>query len=113
MLDADHPLFVRVVDRRKITDYLLSQASAKADSRYRFFTSFGFDPDDPQRLIDAIHRHPETGLVTRLPDDTYGQRWNVAGPISTPDGRDPVIRTGWIKGAVGPARFITAIPKAE
>ena len=94
-----------------MTGYLLSPASSKSRSRSRFFTAFGFRTDEPQRLIDAIHRHPETGLVTRLPDDAFGQRWNVVGPIITPDGRNPVIRTGWIKDTAGRARFVTAIPR--
>ncbi|MEH3120113.1 MAG: hypothetical protein PGN25_21620 [Methylorubrum populi] len=112
MLEADHPLRVRIVRFEKISDYLLSRRTAKSLSRYTFFTAYGFDPDDPQRLVDAIDRHPETGLVTPLPSDIYGQRWNVVGPLITPDGRNPVIRTGWIKDTAGPARFVTAIPKA-
>ncbi|MDV2984276.1 UNVERIFIED_CONTAM: hypothetical protein Q9R58_08170 [Methylobacteriaceae bacterium AG10] len=76
------------------------------------FTTYGFHPDDPDRLVDAIYHHPETGLITQLPADEFGQRWIVVGPIVTPDGRNPVMRTGWIKHGSGPPRFVTAIPKA-
>lgn len=113
MLGEDHPLCLRTVPVEKITESLLSRKTPKAYSRYKFFAAYGFHPDDPQRLVDAIHRHPDTGLVHPLPADEYGQRWNVVGPIITPDGRNPVIRTGWIEDTQAPPRFVTAIPKAE
>ncbi len=112
-MEANHPLRVRVVPFEKISEYLLSPRTAKSHSRCLFFTAYGFDPNEPQRLVDAIYRHPETGLIRSLPTDAYGQRWNVVGPILSPDGRHPVIRTGWIKDTPGPVRFVTAIPKAE
>lgn len=112
MLEEGHPLFVRFVPLEKISSFLLSQKTAKSFSRYKFFTTYGFHPDDPDRLVDAIYHHPETGLITQLPVDAFGQRWIIVGPIVTPDGRNPVIRTGWIKHGSGSPRFVTAIPKA-
>lgn len=112
-MEEDHPLFFRLVPSEKISEFLLSRKTTKSFSRYKFFTAYGFRPDDPRQLVDAIHRHPETSIVTPLPADDFGERWNVVGPILTPDGRHPIIRTGWIKDRSGPARFVTALPKAQ
>lgn len=113
MLEEGHPLRIRIVVPEKVTHYLLIQNSDKSRSRCKFFTSFGFDPKHPDLLLDAIFRHPETGVTTQIPTDEYGERWNVVGPILTPDGRNPIIRTGWIKDTSDPPRFVSAIPKTN
>ena len=44
-------------------------------------------------------------------DSAYGTRYAVDGPLETPDGRNPLVRTVWIvdKGSARP-RLITAHP---
>lgn len=99
------------VDREKLTDYLLCFSHPDGGSKAEFFARFGFRVEDWQVLAEALRRHGADNDVVNTVDSAYGPRYAVDGPLETPDGRNPLVRTVWIieKGSAGP-RLITAHP---
>ena len=100
------------IDRRKITDYLLSSANPRGRAKADFFQRFGFRIDRWEEFADALNRQAASHEVTRVVETSYGPRYHVDGPIESPDGRNPRVRTVWQvdRGSDFP-RFITAYPR--
>jgi hypothetical protein len=99
------------VDRRKVVEYLLSPSHPDGTSKARFFSAFGFSVDEWQVFARALRTHGRAQDVTASVESRHGTRYSVDGPLETPDGRNPRIRTVWIlsKGLRSP-RLITAHP---
>ena len=99
------------VDREKLTDYLLCVSHPDGGSKAEFLARFGFRVDDWEVLAEALRRHGAHSDVVNSVDSAYGMRYAVDGPLETPDGRKPLVRTIWIieKGSARP-RLITAHP---
>ena len=99
------------VDREKLTDYLLCVGHPDGGSKAEFFTRFGFPVQDWEVLAEALRRHGAYCDVVNTVDSAHGTRYAVDGPLETPDGRNPLVRTVWIieKGSATP-RLITAHP---
>jgi len=100
------------VERKKIVEYLLSFSHPDGRSKAEFFSRFGFNVDDWRVLATALKKHGRENLVSGSVESPYGTRYNVDGPILTPDKRNPQVRTVWIlsKRSRTP-RLITAHPK--
>ena len=105
--NADH---LRV-DRRKITEYLLSPTHPDGHSKSEFFTRFGFSLEHWQLLAEALREHGSTHPVVKAVETPYGTRYIIEGRLVSPDSLHPLIRTVWIieKGETSP-RLITAYP---
>jgi hypothetical protein len=99
------------VSSDKILGYLLCLDHPDGISKARFFIRFGFTREDWVALADALKQHGRTHAVTNVVESAYGWRYIVEGEITTPDGRNPKIRTVWVveKGRDVP-RLITAHP---
>lgn len=100
-----------VVDRDKITDYLLCPQHPTGASKAEFFCRFGFTLKDWRRLADALRAHGARCPVVKSVASEYGIRYIVDGALETPDGRNPRVRSVWI--SAGPdfvPRLITAHP---
>lgn len=99
------------VDRHKITDYLLSLTHPDGRTKAQFFTRFGFRPEAWQELAQALRKVGMSNPVVAVAESQHGARYTVDGPLQTPDGRTPRVRTVWIvePGESGP-RLITAHP---
>jgi hypothetical protein len=100
-----------VVDRYKITDYLLNPAHRFGASKERFFTHFGFDVEKWEQLAKALHEHAQGNSVTKKRETRFGTRFEVEGRLNCPNGRRPRVRSVWQldEGAVAP-RLLTAYP---
>ena len=100
-----------IVERDKISGYLLNPGHRYGASKARFFTEFGFRVEAWQVLADALHEHGCTQKVALVRETSFGQRYAVEGELITPSGREPRVRTVWQldKGAVAP-RLISAYP---
>ena len=100
-----------IVEQEKITEYLLNPAHRYGASKARFFTEFGFRLDDWSALARALQRHGQQYEVSTEKETGFGPRFEVDGPLDTPDGRSPRVRTVWQldHGQVAP-RLITAYP---
>jgi hypothetical protein len=100
------------VDRRKVVEYLLSVSHPDGSSKARFFLRFGFRVEKWEVFARALRKHGRENLVSMSVESAYGTRHSVDGPLETPDGRNPEVRTVWILAKRSRApRLITAHPK--
>lgn len=107
-MSPPNPLDGRIVRREKVTRYLLDTTSREGAGKARFFTAFGFSPDEPDALVAALLEHGGINPITDFWDDRWGRHYEVVGPIRSPDGRDPRVLTAWIRDATGEIRLATA-----
>ena len=100
-----------VVDARKITDYLLSPSHPQGRTKRLFFESFGFHLDDWIVLHAALLQHGRLQPVGAEEETAFGYKYVIDGPLASPDGRNPGVRSVWFveKGEDYP-RFVTAYP---
>ncbi|MFN8625546.1 MAG: hypothetical protein U0587_06125 [Candidatus Binatia bacterium] len=100
-----------VVDHAKIRDYLLSTTHRYGASKARFFGAFGFRRGAVEVFATALREHGQRHEVSRMTETGFGPRYEVDGPLNTPSGRTPLIRTVWQldHGEIAP-RLITAYP---
>lgn len=100
-----------VVEREKITEYLLADINPPDPSKPDFFFRFGFSADDWQAFAEALKLQGATNEVVRIVETPYGLRYHIDGSIDTPDGRNPWIKTVWqIDAGTDYPRLITARP---
>src|SRR5439155_19354775 len=100
-----------IVERQKITDYLLNPAHRFGASKARFFAAFGFRLTEWETLAAAFKEHGKQHEITRTKQTAFGPRYEVEGDLVSPDGRCPRVRTVWQmdEGQIAP-RLITAYP---
>jgi hypothetical protein len=84
-----------VVSERKLTAYLLSLEHESGRGKARFFHRFGFHPDRWHVLKEALIEHARTNHVIMHEHSRFGIRYICEGPIRSPDGRNPMIRSVW------------------
>lgn len=106
-----------VVPRNKVENYLLDPGHPVGAGKARFFRRFGFDREDWHRLAAALKQHALQHPVASHSQAADGVTYLVEGPLTTPAGRAPRVRSVWLVavGEVGELapRFITAYPLAE
>ena len=78
-----------VVDREKITDYLLSLTSPDGWSKARFFTRRGFTVGQWEVFAKALKAQGAAYEVAEIRETDQDIRYSVVGSIQTPDGSDP------------------------
>jgi hypothetical protein len=102
------------VAEAKIRNYLLNPLHPDGESKARFFVSLGFSVDEWQALAMALRQQAAAALVSNRVESTHGTKYIVDGPIETPCGKTPVIRTVWIvdRGRESP-RLVTAYPHED
>jgi hypothetical protein len=100
-----------VVEQQKILGYLLNLSHRDGASKARFFLQFGFRVTDWGTLARALRDHGRQFEVSRQRATGFGPSYDVDGPLETPDGRRPRVRTVWQidHGQIAP-RLITAYP---
>ncbi|MFD0935860.1 DUF6883 domain-containing protein [Methylobacterium trifolii] len=101
-----------VIHPRKITHYLLTPASRDGRPKARFFENHGFVAPPPDGLAQALIAH--TSLETDVGNLVVprGHKLIFEGPIPTPTGPSPRVRSVWMvdSGGTGVARLVTAYP---
>ena len=102
-----------VVEREKITNYLLNPEHRYGASKARFFSEYGFRLEAWEQLAEALREHGRKHEVVRERQTGFGPRYVVEGELATPSGRQPFVRSVWQfdEGAVAP-RLISAYPVA-
>ena len=83
------------IDLRKITEYLFNRSNPDGWTKGQFFLRFGFDEQHPVELAQALLEHGRGQRITRVSATPFGQKWEVTGPLISPDRRNPVIRSVW------------------
>ena len=103
----------------KILRYLFNSSSEDGAPKGDFLMRFGFSPDRPVELMEALGEHPSLETWTQAFEAPHGVKFYFEGPLRSPDGRNPVIRTVWqvdYDGDGRTARFITIkirVPKGS
>lgn len=73
-----------VVEREKITEYLLNEAHRYGASKARFFTSFGFRRNAWEVLAQALLEHGQRHEVATVTETDFGPRYEVDGELQAP-----------------------------
>jgi hypothetical protein len=97
--------------KEKIVKYLLSEIHPQGNSKFKFFTKFGFSPNNPEKLESALKSHPVDHEYVKAVWTDFGLRYEVECSIRSPDGRDPCVVSVWQENKDGLPAFITAYPK--
>lgn len=83
-------------------------------SKAAFFFRFGFTLDRWELLATALADHVRAYGIEHIIPDSRRTKYTVVGPLWTPDGRSPLVRTVWqVDVSVASPRFITAYPQEE
>lgn len=82
------------VPRGRVSDYLLT-----APGKAQFFARYGFKAADVDALADALQEHGATESLVWYDDTAYGAKLIVEGPLQTPGGQRPSVRTVWLAEA--------------
>jgi uncharacterized protein DUF6883 len=101
-----------VVPEAKIVDYLLSVRHSGGRAKARFLENFGFRPQDWRVLHDAIVAHAAANDITASHPSRFGTRYEIDGPLPTPDGRNPIVRVVWfVESQEAMPRLVTLVPR--
>jgi len=102
------------VAESKIRNYLLNLTHPDGESKARFFLALGFTAGDWQVLAAALRQQAAAAPVANMVESDHGTKYIVDGPIETPCGKTPIIRTVWIvdRGRETP-RLVTAYPHED
>lgn len=100
-----------LVEREKLVSYLLSTGHPQGRSKARFFLACGFSAERWEILAHALREQCVNNMVVQAVESWYGNKYVVDGPVITPDGSNPNVRTVWVidKGQTQP-RLVTAYP---
>lgn len=105
------------IPSQKIVAYLLNKDHPQGGSKARFFLGFGFSLADVMEFADALFAQASGAPDVRREPSAYGTDiLTCIGPIWTPSGRKPWIKSVWLvidepEREVG--RFITAFPARD
>jgi hypothetical protein len=103
-----------VVPVEKISGYLLSTEHRDGQHKAAFFLRFGFRAGAPEVMTAALLNHAAGYDVVKEEPSPFGRRYVIEGPLRSPDGRNPMIRTVWfIRTGEDVPRFVTAYPQKE
>lgn len=95
----------------KASKYLLNLNHPKGGSKAKFFFHFGFSPDRLVEFADAIFAQAVGARSFERYPTSFGlERIECVGPVWTPSGRKPWIRTVWLVTDPETASLVTAVP---
>ncbi len=100
-----------LIAESKIVDYLLSAVHPTGRGKAAFFRRHGFDPERWEDLADALRRHATENDVIQVIETPYGAKYTIDGPLATPGGVRPDVRSIWfVEKGEEALRFVTAYP---
>jgi hypothetical protein len=100
-----------VVEESKVARYLLDPTNPRNQGKAAFFLSFGFTAPRWQAMASALREHANRYDVTIIETTGHGVTYRVVGALTTPDGRNPIVRTVWIVLHEDDIpRLVTALP---
>jgi hypothetical protein len=84
-----------IVDRAKISEYLLNAAHQDNGGKAKFFEDLGFSATEPVRLVAGL-TGVANGEVVLGVEPVHGVKYVVDGPLTSRTGKQAVVRTVWI-----------------
>jgi hypothetical protein len=101
-----------LVERDKITKYLMNLGHPEGSAKARFFLAMGFRTEEWQVLADALLRVATDGNAAEVVESVHGSKYIVDGVLRAPNGQTALVRTVWIKEArQARPRLVTAYPR--
>jgi hypothetical protein len=79
-----------IAPEAKVANYLLSVRHSGGRAKARFLEGFGFSAQNWRVLRDAIIAHARANDVTAPHQTPFGTKYEIDGPLPTPDGRAPI-----------------------
>jgi hypothetical protein len=103
-----------IVEREKITEYLLNATHPDNGGKALFFAGIGFWRAGWRALANALLKLAQENEVVVSVESSHGIKYIVDGALITPSGKSPTVRTIWIvdEGSENP-RLVTAYPGVE
>ena len=96
----------------KLRDYLLNTEHRRGGSKARLLLSMGYRTEDWPRLEADLRLQHLGAEVDRTTATDYGQRYEIAAPLTGPKGRTIGFRSIWqIDTATDVPRLITMYPE--
>jgi hypothetical protein len=100
-----------VVERAKITEYLLNAEHPDNGGKAAFFVALDFSRSDLDTFAHALRRLALTADVTESMETMHGKKYIVDGELENPAGKEAWVRSIWIIDAgTDFPRFVTAYP---
>ena len=100
-----------MVEREKITEYLLNPEHPDNGGKAAFFIALGFSSEGWETFADALRKLALAAPVSREMETVHGINYIVDGEIESPVGKAPRVRTVWIIDAgTNFPRLVTAYP---
>ena len=104
------------ISEAKVAGYLLNVNSDDGAAKAALLMRFGFSPDRPLELMDALGQHPSPASWAAAFEAPHGIKHYFEAPLRSPDGRNPYIRSVWQVDDDGDgrtAKFVTIRPVAR
>lgn len=84
---------IALVEREKITEYLLNPEHPDNGGKAGFFLALGFSQDKCELLADSFHQIAMRSEVSQTMESTHGKKYIIDSEIQTPGGKAPRVRT--------------------
>ena len=99
------------IDPAKVRDYLLSPVHPVGRFKAVVFHALGYKADEWEKLRDHLLELACSTEATPGQTSTFGQKYEVSGTLTGPNGRQARFICVWLVPVDGGApRFITAFP---
>jgi hypothetical protein len=89
----------RTAESDRLSAYLLATNHPAGRAKAVFFVRFGFTILAWQQLRDALFIHARSAPVASVSDTPFGRKYILEGPLASPDGRNPRLRSVWFIAA--------------
>ena len=95
----------------KLRDYLLSPTHADGRAKAEYLGRLGYSQDRFERLETDLREQVLSSEAQPGGASRYGQKYEILGPLTGPNGQTAWVRTIWIilAGETAP-RLVTLIP---
>ncbi len=101
-----------VVPATKIVNYLLNVSHSSGRAKARFLKRFGFRAQHWLVLREAIIAHARANDITASHRTRFGTRYEIDGPLLTPEGRTPIVRVVWfVEPQENVPHLVTVVPR--
>ncbi len=100
-----------VVDPVKVREYLLSTEHENGRHKARLFSRLGYHRQNWMRLFRTLEAHATLDTAQCLSSNAYGEKYEIVGPVTGPNGRVATMLSVWIISAEAHLpRLVTAYP---
>ena len=100
-----------IVEKTKLTDYLLSPSHPAGRSKAGFLRRFGFDASNWETLQESLLHHVAAAENATAMETQFGTKYMIEASLEAPDGRRPHIRSIWfIEIGQQVPKLVTVVP---